>query len=250
AHLVASLATAPPPSPEQVAGQLLDWLFGLVATGQPVGTDLVADALGAGAAAGERDLARDWDSLSVEAQGEARMIVAACWPALVAWPQLPASALVRLQEPIVAELAGGRVVLAGRADLVLGQPGGGRAGSRLIDIKSGRRRQEDVVEAGWYAVLETLRHLAAPFQVGTYYLRDGTLALEVVTAEVLEQASGRIAEGIRRLVALAGGTEAAANPNPLCPWCPKIDSCEPGRRLASERGTYVPRLSWEAADEL
>jgi hypothetical protein len=250
AHLIAALTAPDLPTPEKVAGKLLDRLFGLVATGSPLGADPVGEALGAARAADELGLIGDWESLPGEEQDEVRAIVAACLPAVVAWPALPGSALVRVQEPMRIELAGGRVVLSARADVVIGQPGAQRVGTRLIDVKSGRHRHQDRVDAGWYAVLETLRHRAPPFQAGMYYLREGALVLELVTAGLLEQASERIAEGIRRMVALAGGAEAETNPSPLCPWCPAIDSCEPGQRLASERGAYIPRVTREDEDEL
>ncbi len=250
AHLVASLGSPGPPSPEKVAGQLLDRLFGLVATGSRLGGDPVGEALGAAMADHELGPVIDWESLSCEDQAEVRAIVEACLPAVVAWPALAGSALVRVQEPMRVELAGGRVVLSGRADLVTGRPSAELVGARLIDVKSGRRRQEDLADAGWYAILETLRHRVPPLQVGAYYLRDGVLVLEVVTAGLLDQASERIAGGIRCMVGLAGGTAAATNPNPLCPWCPAIDSCEPGQRSAWERGAYIHRMTLEDDDEL
>ncbi len=240
-HLVALLRAPDPRTPELVAGRLLDHLFGLVAVGQPLGADLVADALGAAAAAGEGTDA--WEALTFEEQADAAGIVERSRPALAAWPLLPGSAVMRLQDPLLAELAGGRVVLSGRADLVLGQPGPTVVGTTLVDVKSGKRRHSDAVDAGWYAVLETLRHGAPPFQVGSYYLRDGELSLVLVTPELISQATARIAQGLRRLVVLAQGAVPTATPNPLCPWCPAISTCEPGRRLSDARGDLIGPVS-------
>lgn len=247
-HLVACLATPDSRTPELVAGRLADQLFGLFATGQPVGPDLVAEALGVAAAAGDTALGSDWDSLSAGERSESAAIVAACFAAPAAWPVFPGSALIRLQEPIRVELAGGRVVLSGRVDLMLGQPGIGLAGSTLVDVKSGMRRHDDTADAGWYAVLETVRHRAAPFQVGSFYLRESALSLEVVTPELLARATARIAEGIRRLVRLAHGAVPATAPNPLCPWCPAIGSCGPGRRFSADRGDLVAPVGLDDED--
>lgn len=241
-HLVASSGRpATPPSPEVVAGRLMDHLFGLIVTGYTPSEDPLADAFGAAAAAGDTALDADWGQLGGEEAAEARVIVERCSASLVArWPVLPASALVRLQEPLRVDLAGGRVVLSGRVDLALGRPGPAAAGSTLVDIKCGRQRYDDRADAGWYAVLETLRHQAAPFQVGSYYLSDGALQLDVVGSELLERAAQRIGDGLRSLVGLAGGSVAATSPNPLCPWCPAIGHCEPGQRHGSERGGRAP----------
>lgn len=239
-HLVACLGASDVQTPELVAGRLLDQLFALAAVGHPLGSDLVVYALDAAAAAGDSHVAPAWEALSPEEKEEATAIVGQCSPALVAWPVVPGKALIRLQEPLLVELAGGRVVLAGRVDLVLGRPGVTVAGSTLVDVKSGRHRHDDVIDAGWYAILETLRHRAAPFQVGSYYLRDGRLELKVVTPDMLIQATARIAQGLSRLVRLAQGAVPEATPNPLCPWCPAIDRCQPGRRFSSERGDLVP----------
>ncbi|MGH9069846.1 MAG: hypothetical protein ACRDX8_01440 [Acidimicrobiales bacterium] len=281
-HLVACLDASDPPTSALVAGRLADLLFGLVAVGHPLrsvttasplgpvtvgtpGWDLVTYALAAATAAGQERLGFDWAGLSSEQQAEAASIVESCRGALEAWPVLPSSALVRLQEPLRAELSGGHVVLTGRVDLVLGRAtplvagagvagaglagaglaGAGVAGATLVDVKSGRRRQEDRADAGWYAVLETLRHRAPPFQVGTYYLRDGELELDVVTAELMAQASARIAQGLASLARLAHGGVAHANPNPLCPWCPAIASCVPGRRFSFERGDLIGPVDLE-----
>ncbi len=106
-------------------------------------------------------------------------------------------------------------------------------------MKSGKRRHDDALDAGWYAVLETIRHRAAPFQVGTYYLLDGSLDLAVLDGARLVQAARRVADGIERLVGLALGSPPTTSPNGLCPWCPALASCEAGRRYVAEQGMPV-----------
>jgi hypothetical protein len=129
-------------------------------------------------------------------------------------------------------------VLSGRVDLVVGRPSADRAGTTLIDFKGGKRRYDDIHDAGWYALLETIRH-AQPFQSGNYYLRDGGLELRVVDREWLEREVARVADGVGRLVRLAAGATARTTPTGLCPWCPAFESCEPGRRHAAESGMDV-----------
>ncbi len=146
---------------------------------------------------------------------------------------------MRLQEPIRVTLADERVILSGRLDLVLGAPTSERAGATLIDIKSGTRRIDDITDAGWYAVLETLRHGVPPFQSGNYYLRDGILDLSVVDSPRVQQAAARIVEGVGRLLRLATGHSSTTTPNALCQWCSEFTSCEPGQRYMAERDLEI-----------
>lgn len=235
-HLVARLVESGTPSPELVQGQLLDRVFTHVAAGFPPGPDPAADALAVAAVEGDLTLIAAWDGLNQDEQLEVADLCRAVATSLAGrWPALPANALPRLQEPVRIALARGRVVLSGRLDVVLGRPAADRAGTTLIDVKSGRRRYEDTLDAAWYAVLETLRHGAAPFQSGNYYLRDGILEVEVVEPADLELAAARIADAAARIVRIAAGQAATMTPNGLCPWCPALDDCEPGRRHAEER---------------
>lgn len=236
-HLVASLGPPPRPSLEMVRGRLLDYVFGQVVMGFPPGPDPMAEALEAAAASDDVTLLADWASLTADEQAELAYTVPALASDLARrWPALPANAWPRLQEPLRAELADGRVLLAGRADLVLGAPGPDRAGTSLVDLKSGNRRYDDVQDAGWYAVLETLRHRSAPFQTGNYYLQDGFLRLETVTPEMLLHHAHRAADGLGRLLRLTTGEEPEVTPTGLCPWCPALPRCAPGRRHTAERG--------------
>lgn len=250
AHLVASLAATEVASAPMVRGRLLDQLFSLVVLGIPLSEDPVVDALAAAAAAGD-DLGEQWDTLGAEERQETQQVVRAQAADLAErWPLLPPSALVRLQEPLRVELAAGQVVLSGRADVVLGLPGAHQVGTTLVDIKSGTPRYQDVHDAWWYALLETLRHQVAPFQTGNYYLGDGGLSLEVVTAEGLERQADRVADGLTRMIALAAGRRPATTPSNLCPRCPALPTCPPGRAFVQERRPPGGQgTSWTAPDD-
>jgi len=240
-HLVASLREARHVTIDMIGGQLLDYLFAQVVMGEPLGSDPVGDALDAAGVSGDEQLLEEFRSLSNDDRAELRYSVEGLAVRLAErWPALPRSALLRLQEPLRIPLAGGRVVLSGRVDLALGHPGVERAGSTLVDVKSGARRHEDLADAAWYGLLETLRSRAAPFQSGNYYLRDGSLVLDVVTTETLTRQAARVAEGVRRMVALAGGAEPGTRPSDLCPWCPALRSCPTGRRHVTVQGLETP----------
>jgi hypothetical protein len=235
-HLVASLEATGRTTVEMLRGRLFDLLFAQVVMGVPLGDDPVAEALAAAQAAGQREVAAEWEALSPDEREEVHYSVPGVARQLAErWPVLPASAWPRLQEPLRVELAAGRVLLTGRADLVLGAPAPDRVGTTVLDVKSGQRRFDDIEDARWYALLETIRHGAPPFQTGNYYLRDGQLHLEVVRAESLEHHAGKVADAIGRMVHLAAGASPAMTPSGLCPWCPALPRCAPGRRHAAER---------------
>jgi hypothetical protein len=104
------------------------------------------------------------------------------------WSTVPAAWAPRTGEPLSAPLAGGRVVLHGRLDLVLGGPSEGRASVCLVDVRSGERRAEHGKERRFHALLETLRSGAQPFRAATYYPASGEVDMEDVTEGLLASA--------------------------------------------------------------
>ncbi len=222
-------------SPEMIRGQIVDLLFTLVVSGMTIGADPVSDALEADAVAQEPSLAAAWKRLDKGVQQEMGDEVATAAMHLANWPRLPANAFPRLQEPMRVELAGGKIVLLGRADLLLGRASAEHVGTTLIDVKSGKRRREHIADARWYALLNLLREGVAPFQTGNYYTARGELELEIVERTLLEQATKRAIEGMGRMIRIASGDDPGTNPTPLCPWCPAFDDCEPGRSFARKR---------------
>ena len=247
-HLVASLEPEGGAlSLELVVGLLLDRLFSLVVIGHPVGGDPFGTAVRAAAVAGDVQAVEGLEALPPDDRLEVEERVGTIGRLLAdRWPALPPNAYPRLQEPLRAELAGGRVVLSGRVDLALGRPTLDRAGTTLVDVKSGKRRYDDALDADWYAVLEALRHRAPPFQSGSYYLRDGGLDMAVFDAPRLERAAARVADGVSRLVRLAAGEPPTVTPNGLCAWCPALATCGPGRAHAAEQG--YDAIAWDDDD--
>lgn len=250
-HLVTSIARRPTITADMVRGRMCDHLFAQLVVAGAVGRDPTADALAAAEVTADHELIRAWESLSPDDREELAYSVPVLARELAArWPSLPPNALPRLQEPLRVELACGRVVLSGRVDVMLGCPSGDRVGTTLLDLKSGQPRFDDLHDARWYALLETLRHGAPPFQAGNYYLQDGSLALDLVTPEQLAHEAERIADGIGRLVRLAAGARATARPSALCPWCPALPSCTAGRRhVAEQRLGHPPPRQADGDDD-
>jgi len=230
AHLVARRSTPRGVTVELARGGLVDALFQQWVTVGRI-DDPFAEALGALTVGGDEDGIAAFVEGLPEAERRALADEIAAHAAGIAarWPVPSPTWLPRTQERVVVPLVGGRVVLGGVVDLALGAPAGATASVCVVEVKSGRRRLEHRADLHFYALLETLRSGAPPFRVATYYTRSGELDVEPVTDDVLIGAVQRVLAGGRRLCRLAGGAEPSRTPNPLCPWCPDLPRCEPGR---------------------
>jgi hypothetical protein len=111
------------------------------------------------------------------------------------WPSLSPTWLPRTGDRISIPLAGGRLVLTGVLDLVIGAPSTGRASVCIVELKSGGRHAVHRDDLHFYALLETLRSGALPFRVATYYSLDGHVDAEDMTDELLAAAVRRTIEG-------------------------------------------------------
>jgi PD-(D/E)XK nuclease superfamily len=161
------------------------------------------------------------------------------------WPVPSPAWLPRTQERLEVPLCGGRVVLAGVVDLVLGSPAQDRASVCLVELKSGARRLEHRGDLHFYALLEALRSGAPPFRIATYYSGTGELDAEPVGEDTLVSALSRALDGTIRLCRIAAGVEPPRRPNHLCGWCVGLARCGPGQQRA---GTDVPLVSTGRAD--
>jgi hypothetical protein len=157
------------------------------------------------------------------------------------WPVPAASWLGRTQERLAVPLAGGRVVLSGVVDLVLGAPSGGRASVCIVEVSSGRRRLEDRDDLHFYALLETLRSGAPPFRAATYYSATGELDVEPVGRDVLVGALERVLAAARALCRLAAGGAPRTGADPRCAWCAGVGGRRPGRRAGAAVATGTGR---------
>jgi hypothetical protein len=162
------------------------------------------------------------------------------------WPVPNPTWMARTQERLEVPLCGGRIVLAGVVDLVLGSPPQGQASVCLVELKSGARRLEHRGDLHFYALLEALRSGAPPFRIATYYSGTGELDAEPVGEDTLVSALQRALDGMGRLCRLAAGAEPTRAPNGLCAWCVGLPQCPPGQQRA---GTDVPKAASGHADE-
>ncbi|HTZ08079.1 MAG TPA: PD-(D/E)XK nuclease family protein [Acidimicrobiales bacterium] len=238
AHLAACRARARPLSVELARGTLVDALFRQWVTVGAIG-DPWADALAAVEVEGDDDLLAYVAALDA---GRRRDLVEEVGRHAAGvgerWPVPGAGWMARTQERLEIPVCGGRVVLAGVIDLVLGGPAGPRASVCLVELKSGGRRLEHRGDLAFYALLETLRAGAPPFRIATYYSATGDLDVEPVGEDTLHGALRRVLDGAAALCRLAAGREPARTPNPLCAWCAGLPHCPPGQERA---GTAVVR---------
>ncbi len=161
------------------------------------------------------------------------------------WPVPSPAWLPRTQERLEVPLCGGRVVLAGVVDFVLGSPAQDRASVCLVELKSGARRLEHRPDLHFYALLEALRSGAPPFRIATYYSGTGELDAEPVGEDTLVGALSRALDGAIRLCRVVAGIEPERRPNYLCAWCVGLPECPPGQQRA---GTDVPLVASAHAD--
>jgi hypothetical protein len=230
AHLMAGRSTPRAVTVELARGSMVDALFRQWITTGTI-DDPWDDAIAALEVEGDRDGVvqfaaglerRRRRALAAEVAEHAAMLRAR-------WPVLSPAWLARTQERIEIPLCGGRVVLAGVLDLVLGAPAHDRASICLVELKSGARRIEHRGDLRFYALLETLRSGSPPFRTATYYSASGELDADAVDEDALVSALHRTLEGATRLCRLSSGAEPARTPNPLCAWCAALASCPPGR---------------------
>jgi len=117
-------------------------------------------------------------------------------------------------------LAGGRVVLSGAPDLVLG-----RRRRLAIDFKSGRAWPEHPEDMRFYALLLFLRTGVPPYRVATFFLDSGEWQSEDVSEQTLERAAERVVAAARTAVELAAARAPDLTPGPFCTRCPRASSC-------------------------
>jgi hypothetical protein len=134
-----------------------------------------------------------------------------------------------LENALRAALGGGRIILSGRVDLVLGQAHGLVAGKAFVDFKTGGAWSGHIDDLRFYALLEALRLGVPPFRLASYYLDQGDIFSEDVTEGLLTSAAARAADGIVKLVELkVGQREPSRRPGPACRRCPLNESCDDG----------------------
>jgi hypothetical protein len=135
------------------------------------------------------------------------------------FPTLPRRWAPQPELALKASLAGGRVILAGAPDLVLGQ------GRRLVlDLKAFGAWPEYAEDLRFYALLLLLRTGVAPYRVATVFLESGTWQAEDVDPDVLRHAADRVVGAVERALGPEPATEDL-RPGRHCAWCPRAARC-------------------------
>lgn len=124
-------------------------------------------------------------------------------------PRFSAGWLPRTADRVAIPLAGGRVVLLGTFDLLVGAPVPGTATLCALGLATGGRWSQARSALHFLALLETLRSGSPPFRVALLHTGAGRYSAEDVTEEHLRVIAAHVAA---RLVesSSAGGEEADA----------------------------------------
>jgi hypothetical protein len=161
-----------------------------------------------------------------ERLAEKRDLLLAGWPAFERrwWP--------RTQERAVVALAGGDVVLDGRADVIVG----GRPTpwpAVVIEVKSGAFTREQRDDGLFYGLLLALRDGEAPAAAIT--TTPGQIHVERATGDRLTTATLRLTASIVAAGELAGGRAPAERPGARCHRCPALRDCAAGTEWVAAR---------------
>jgi hypothetical protein len=182
------------PSAERVVARLVRALFRQLVTVATIG-DPLTDALDALRADGNAsDVVRYVESLSrtaraamAEAVGghasHLRAVVPRCAPE---W-------MPRTDDRVAIPLAGGRVILSGVFDLLVGTSRAGEPALSAIGLSVGGPPDRDRWALHYLALLETLRHGAPPSRLVLLQSATGSSAVEDVREEHLRAAAAHVA---------------------------------------------------------
>jgi hypothetical protein len=182
----------------------------LVTTGRI--DDPVADALSAVGVDGRGDRIAEFLVRLPSAERAALLaqIVDHAEVLITTWPAVAPAWLPRTAERRIVPVAGGRIVLSGVIDLVLGAPARDRASVCLVDVRTGERRADHCEDRHFLGLLETVCAGAPPFRLATFYSATGEVDVEDVDDELLFAAARRAVDAIHRASGERGPREHPA----------------------------------------
>ncbi len=169
------------------------------------------------------------------------------------WPVLSTRWDPKVEYRLRARLAGGRVTLNGKPDLVVGTAQGTVARALIVDFKTGWVRAEHREDLRFYALLETLVRGVPPFRLVSYYPESGEPVVEDVTVALLESAARRVVDGIDRIETLRARRRPAREVgNGLCRFCAELPKCVTGTAHVTHAaaGTDDPLGTSDDLDDL
>lgn len=146
------------------------------------------------------------------------------------WPALPRGSNPRLEQPMRVRLAGGRVVLAGTPDLLLGTAHRSEARMLLVDFKTGHRRPlQERQDLRFYGLLSTLKYGVPPWRWATFYVAECAWDMEDASEELLDTAVDRVVDAVKRAIRLKWHRppedQLRLAAGPACNWCGRRADC-------------------------
>jgi hypothetical protein len=192
------------PSEDALLGRLVHMLFRLMVTGGTLG-DPWRDALDGLVAEGSRDVVRQCEQLDERAQALLAERVAAHANHLdEVLPRLAPGWMPRTDDRVAIPLAGGRVVLQGVFDLLVGVPRRGEASLCALGLATGVPWAWERRSLHFLALLETLRSGAPPFRIAVIESATGRFGVEDVREDhvraLASHLTGWLANESRRAV--------------------------------------------------
>lgn len=161
---------------------------------------------------------------SADAAAVARLLDPLATSVAEHWTGIAPEWNARTQARATLQLAEGRVVCSGLADVELGGHGTGLP-PVVVEVKSGAPSAAHLAEVALYALLVGLRDGRAPVVVARWY-PGGAPAVTEVTEGLLDSATRRLADGISTWAELKAGRPATETSGAWCTWCPAADRCD------------------------
>jgi hypothetical protein len=196
---VGAIRSVPMPGVEHVANEdalvrrLVHMLFRQLVTGGTLG-DPWRDALDGLAAEGSHDVVRQCERLGERAQAALAERVAAHADHLgEVLPRLAPGWMPRTDDRVAIPLAGGRVVLQGVFDLLVGVPCRGEASLCALGLATGAPWAWERRSLHFLALLETLRRGSPPFRIAVIESATGRFVVEDVREDHVRAIASHLA---------------------------------------------------------
>ena len=144
------------------------------------------------------------------------------------WPRVEGTWWPRPEDRATIAFAGGRLLLSGRFDLVVG----GRPTPMervIVEVKAGVATGVHQPDLYWYALLGALRDRMAPRVVAVWSAGDGTTVTAPISAGALESAARRVVAAATRWIELGAGRAPEVTGHQGCRWCPALETCATGQ---------------------
>lgn len=174
----------------------------------------------------ERRFREFWDNVGVGEQSDLiAQVTSKVNGFLSSWPPLSRKWEPRFEESVQARVGG--LKLSARVDLVLGNPRPtGEQTMLLTDIKTGSIGPRHDDEAGFYALVSTLRHGVPPFKSLVYSVASGEWSEAAVTEPRLWKAARQVVTAVNALAEVLGEhRDPVLTGGRWCEWCPLAKSC-------------------------